>query len=136
MGLTWTPDLEIGHETIDRQHIQLFGLLDEFSESCAKGKAQEALILIYGQLKEYAEAHFREEEELMRTSNYPDIEKHQHGHRFFEEDLMEMGKKISAKNLTMLDVIHMNEFLVNWLVNHVKKSDKRFGDFLRDSENK
>lgn len=132
MELTWTPDLAIGHNSIDRQHIQLFGYLDEFAEGCTKGSARETLISLFGKLKDYANAHFCEEEKLMQTVNYPEIEKHQREHGVFKKDLMMLKNKITAENITILDVIQMNKFLVSWLVNHVKESDQRLGVFLRN----
>lgn len=132
MELTWTPALQIGHDLIDRQHIQLFGYLDELTEGCAKGRAKQTLILTHSKLKEYADAHFRDEEELMQTSSYPDIEKHRREHRVFQKDIIRIAKKITAENVTLMDIIQTNKFFISWLVNHVKESDQRFGDFLRD----
>ena len=133
MKLTWTPSLAIGHELIDSQHIQIFGHFDEFAEGCANGRAKETLILLHGKLKEYADTHFREEEEIMQTSNYPEIEEHKREHRVFQKDIMRLAKEIKAENVTIMDIIQTNKFLVSWLTKHVQERDQSFGEFLRTS---
>ena len=133
MELTWTPALRIGNEMIDSQHVELFGFFDKFVDGCANGKGKETLIDLHKSLKEYANSHFRDEEALMQSSGYPDIEQHKREHRKFQRDMSELREKISAHGVTLIDLVQTNKALVGWLVNHVKEVDQKFGSFLNDA---
>ena len=133
MELTWTPALKIGHDEIDRQHVELFGLFDAFVEGCASGRGKETLIKLHKSLKEYAVSHFRDEEALMLKSGYPGIEQHKREHRKFQRDIQELNGKIGAQGITLIDLVQTNKVLVNWLVNHVRDTDQKFGVFLSEA---
>ena len=130
MELTWTPALKIGNDLVDSQHIKLFRLFDEFAEGCAKGQARETLIALHASLREYAGSHFRDEEDLMQSSGYPELENHRRAHAVFLKDLQRLANQVSTEKVTLIDLVQTNKFLVSWLVNHVKNTDQRVGRFL------
>ena len=132
MELTWTPDLSIGHDRIDKQHIELFGLFDEFIAGSARGEAKETLIALHDRLKEYAEVHFAEEEALMQQAGYPQLAQHKRAHDTFRNRLASIRQQIAEQGPTLMNLIETNKALVSWLVNHVKEVDQNFGRFLND----
>jgi hemerythrin len=133
MELTWTPALNIGHDTIDQQHVELFGLFDEFIDGSARGEAKDTLIVLHDRLKEYAEVHFNEEEALMQQANYPKLAQHKRAHDTFRNRLAEIRQQINVQGPTLMALIETNKALVSWLVNHVKEVDQQFGQYLKDN---
>ena len=120
MEITWTPDLRIGHDQIDEQHIQLFGLFDEFIAGSVRGEARETLMVLHECLKEYAEVHFAEEEALMQQAGYPQLAQHKRAHDMFRNRLAAIREQIAAQGPTLMNLVETNKTLVSWLVNHVK----------------
>lgn len=133
MEITWTPALRIGHDIIDEQHVQLFGLFDELVDGSTRGEAKETLIVLHDRLKEYAEVHFREEEALMQKANYPQLAQHKRAHDTFRNRLAEIRQQINAQGPTLMTLIETNKALVSWLVNHVKEVDQQFGAYLKEN---
>ena len=131
MEIKWTPALKIGHDVIDNQHIELFGLFDEFVEGCAKEGGKVSVVELYQSLKEYVEKHFRDEEALMASSGYPGLEKQKREHQKFQRQVSELGSTISRQGVTLIELVQMNKLLVNLLVNHVQDVDQKFGEYLR-----
>lgn len=132
MQITWTPALSIGHEEIDQQHIELFGLFDAFIEGSVRGEAKETLIVLHERLKEYTEVHFHAEETYMQQVNYPKFPQHKRAHDIFRNRLAEIRQQIDAQGPTLMALVETNKALVSWLVNHVKESDQLFGHFISE----
>lgn len=132
MELKWTPALKTGHEVIDSQHIELFGLFDKFVDGCSIGKGKDSLLILHKSLQDYVHDHFRDEEALMVSTKYPGFEQQQREHKKFQRDLSELGKKISMQGVTLMELVQMNKLLVNWMVTHVQNVDKKLGEYLRE----
>lgn len=132
MKIKWTPDLKIGHDLIDSQHKELFNKYDEFMEGCSSGKGKESVSELYQALKEYTEIHFRDEEDLMTSSGYPEREQHEHEHQKLHRRVSELGKTISQQGINLMDLVNMNKLLVDWLVTHVQNVDQKLGKYLQE----
>ena len=136
MEVRWTPDLNTGHETIDKQHVELFALFDKFVEGCSKGSGKDSLLQLHHSLQEYVDEHFRDEEALMASTNYPGLEQQVREHQMFKRELFALGEKISTQGVTLMELVQMNKLLVNWMVTHVQNVDKKLGEYLRDKSSK
>lgn len=131
MKLTWSPDLRIGHDMIDSQHIELFSIFDKFVEGCSIGEGKETLLKLHNSLRDYSKIHFQEEETLMQRHNYPKLSQHKRAHQKFEKDLLALSRGISDQGPTLMSLVQTNKTLVSWLVNHVQDTDQQFGDFIK-----
>jgi hemerythrin len=132
MEIKWTSALEIGHDVIDSQHIELFGLFDKFVDGCAKGQGKDSLVELHQSIQVYVENHFRDEEALMEKSGYPGLEQQKREHLKFSREVTELGETISRQGVTLIELVQTNKLLVNWLRSHVQNVDQAFGDYLRD----
>lgn len=134
MELSWNPSLKIGHDIIDSQHVELFGLFDAFVDGCANGAGKETLLQLHQGLIDYTINHFQAEEGYMAEVGYPKLQQHQREHQRFKGDLAAIRKQISQEGPTLMALIQTNKALVSWLVNHVRDKDQNFGEFLADRE--
>lgn len=131
MAIKWTEDLATGIEKIDEQHRELFRRVNELMEACAKGKGKEQVLKTSNFLSEYVVMHFGDEEKIMREKNYPGYEAHKAQHDGFVKRFAEIKEKLGQTGPTVDLVIKMNNFLVDWLFNHIKKTDKALGAYLK-----
>jgi hemerythrin len=125
---TWDETLRIGDPEIDADHQGLFALVDEL-EHGRKGETDLANII--ARLEVYAEEHFAREEELMKKIGFPGMEAHIAEHRKFEEwlDTVKATYRRAAESPFLLaDTV--NQFLEQWLVNHIMKEDMKYKDFM------
>lgn len=133
MGLSfeWTRDLSVGDETIDEQHKQLFDQTNQIlrvmiGEDPHPEKIREVLDF----LSQYIEEHFSFEEEYMRLHEYPQLEQHRALHQNFSDHYMKLRKTIDPERPTMESVISLENFLGQWLINHIGEEDKKYHDFI------
>ncbi len=132
--IKWNTDYETGVEEIDEQHQILVNTLNEANKLLAKECTLENLQNITKDLLSYALYHFETEEELMQDYNYEDahptdFNNHMKQHRVFSAKVVEVRDSLKAGNL--IEREELISFLLNWLINHINKTDKKLGIFLQ-----
>ena len=103
------------------------------SAGCAAGLAME-LFGGLGFLEEYAAIHFSEEEKYMREANYADYQRHKAHHATYLAALAELKREAALPRVkgSSYDLSVMtNQVVVDWIIDHILKIDKKFGEFLR-----
>ena len=136
MAILWTEDLATGSELIDSQHKELFRRINSLLEACkvGKGKIESGKIIKF--LEDYVETHFEAEEVYMHKYDYPDFEKHREQHRIFKKNFQAIKDEFEAEGPVISVVVQINQNVVDWLNNHIRKLDKALGTFLKTKEDK
>jgi len=118
----WKSSFEIGIEKIDSEHKHLLQLLNDCISDLTSAKG------ICDELKEYAEFHFSDEEDLMQWSRYPEFQTHQQWHRFFEDQVRQLEKAIFTGGEK--SIASLISFLRDWILNHILLEDKEFAKYI------
>lgn len=124
--MKWTNALATGHEIIDQQHQGLFECLAELETATAE---RRTLLAVYSitRLKHYVREHFETEEAVMEKCRFPKLQEHIVEHQKFRTKMIDLQTKA-----IVLDVsTEMVEFLSDWLVNHITKSDLEYVPYLK-----
>src|SRR6266702_3897154 len=117
----WDNSIELGIPAIDEQHKALFGWIDTLDEAIKSGDGSEAVEGVIWKLITYVTEHFREEELLMLSCNYPGLAAHRQEHDLFVSRLSEIQANfIDAHELSK----SILDFLVEWLACHIKGTDQ------------
>jgi hemerythrin len=128
--MTWNDRLSVQIREIDSQHKKLVDMVNELHDSMKEGKAETILMQIVGDMKHYAASHFGLEEQYMKKHNYPDYPAHKIEHDKFVAKVVQVEKDCKSGKCAMsMDILN---FLSNWLVNHIKGTDKKYGPFLNN----
>lgn len=130
MIIEWTEDLATGNEQIDEQHKEMFRRFAQFQTACEEGRGKESLYNLLKFLEEYITAHIAEEEALQINVSYPGYDEHKAEHAGFSRQLSQMKDYLAAVGPTNTLVIETNLTLVNWLIRHIKGTDRKFARFL------
>jgi hemerythrin-like metal-binding protein len=125
--MEWTPTLATGQVTLDDQHRGLFKCLADLETAATEERTLFAVYTLT-RLKHYVSDHFTTEEAMMRKSNYPNLKQHIDEHEQFRMRLREL--QISSVHADISTT--MVEFLRDWLVNHIAKSDMDYVPYLVD----
>ncbi|WP_043713693.1 hemerythrin family protein [Symbiobacterium thermophilum] len=131
MALRWYSALETGIEEIDGQHRQLFEQIDRLLESAKSGAGQDACLRILDFLGGYVVEHFATEERYMERYGYPKKAEHKQQHAELVEYYRKMRARVEAEGAKPTLIIQLQHSLVEWLNNHILKSDRDLGDFLK-----
>jgi len=78
----------------------------------------------------YVNYHFSEEEKLQEEINYPYLEKHKEIHKKFKEELAKLKEELNSETALSTAII-LSKKLIDWFINHIKKEDKKIGNFIK-----
>ena len=127
--LTWSFTFDTGHAGIDAQHKQLIAILNRLDATTRTPDALAESRSTMKALIEYVKTHFSYEETLMQRQGYPAAKVHQAQHIAFAEKLASYD--LQLKGNPQFDPKHLLAFVRGWLIDHILKTDKDLGRYLR-----
>ena len=117
-------DLSVGIPAIDEEHRHILRMIHRLKAAGADrgGDAAREVLL---DLREYTVRHFKHEESLLLSADYPEIDEHIAEHRSLTkkvDQLMAESGQMHRDNLMQL--------LDNWIRHHILEVDRRYVDLL------
>ncbi len=134
MAIEWTQDLATGLDWQDRQHKELFVRIDGLMEAMKAGKGKEEVDKVLNFLSDYVVFHFGDEERAMGKFNYPESSVHKSEHVKFNTNFSDLKKQFGTAASPSILVIQVQRLIVDWLKNHIGKTDKKLGAFLKTKQ--
>jgi len=128
--IQWGPKYFIGLKEIDDQHKVLVDLINEVYRNYGKGSNKKTTIKVLEELVNYTVFHFGNEENYFKKFGYKDVANHVSQHNAFVDKI----KKISTefKNGDASISIDLVDFLKDWLINHILKTDTKYVSFFKE----
>lgn len=127
--MEWEDRMNVGVREIDAEHRHLVSLLNQLFDAMQQGIGREKLGYILDSLVDYTDAHFRHEEKLFETTEYPASESHKKEHNNLRRQVIEIQNKYKSGELDTITIETLT-FLKHWLINHTTGSDKKFGPHM------
>ncbi|GFK93861.1 Bacteriohemerythrin [Fundidesulfovibrio magnetotacticus] len=126
--LAWNDRLAVNIKEIDDQHKKLVDMINKLHDAMKGGKADAVVLGIVDEMKKYAASHFATEERHMKAHAYPEFAAHKAEHDKFVAKVLQVEADCKSGKCAMsMDILN---FLSNWLVNHIKGTDKKYGPYL------
>ncbi len=126
---TFSDDLRLGHEQIDRQHASLFEAVNQLHDAMRAGNSRQELSRILAFLRAYTIEHFQTEGAFMRDTDYPGMEAHQTEHENLVQQVKDLEAKHTAGSMTIS--LTVMTFLKDWLEHHVSEVDRKLVGHLQ-----
>ena len=131
--IEWDNSLSVGIDQVDEQHKMLIKRLSDLSAAVEMKQGETEIMKTLEFMLDYTDFHFTSEEEQMQAKNYPGLDYQLTQHAEFKHTLKQIIEDFEEEGPTRALVTSINTFLYNWLVNHIKVVDQRFGDFLNQN---
>ena len=126
--IEWTPEYQIGHPEIDKQHQHLVSLINNLYNAYTEGNSSSIVEPILNELVDYTMYHFNSEELHMDNLQYPLVTKHKEEHAYFIAKVDEFKMDFDQGNIFVsMDIL---EFLSSWILDHIAESDKELAKYL------
>ena len=126
--IKWDGSYSVGVAEIDAQHQKLVAMLNDLHDAMRQGKGKDALGKILSGMADYTVTHFATEEKYFEKFGYPDAKTHNQEHADFVKRVSEFKSEFEKGDISL--TIPVMTFLKDWLMNHIKGSDKQYGPFL------
>ena len=123
--IAWKDFYSVGDPSLDAQHQQLIGIINELYDAMEKKSTQQVIKPILDRLVKYTFEHFKREEEAMEAVEYPDLIPHKAKHDKIRQktlDLKDNADFVTGQNLLA--------FLKEWWVGHIQSEDKKYAPYL------
>lgn len=122
----WDKSLDIGYPDIDRQHQQWIDLLNKLENnllSDTSKKKENEKVQILKEILDFTSAHFNDEEEIMKSCNYPKLIEHYRMHKDFHQKVYDLYRDVLGGNYVLdSELISM---LRSWFLNHTQNEDRK-----------
>ncbi|MBF0455004.1 MAG: hemerythrin domain-containing protein [Magnetococcales bacterium] len=130
---------DVGVERFNNDHKRLLFYLEAFTR-LAKRFAQhqpkeddwDQVDQLFPRLERYTQSHFKEEEDLMLAQHYPHLSEHQTQHTNLIKHLEQLKKGVKTRDER--EIAKLEDFLLDWLSNHINKSDLQYRGLLQRAE--
>jgi len=127
-ALAWDNSYSTGIQKFDEQHKVLIRMVNDLHDAMQQKRSKEAVGQILRGLAEYTVTHFADEEKVFAQTHYPDEANHKVIHKKLVDQVVGfIGKFQSGEAVLSQDLL---SFLQDWLINHIKGEDKKYGPHL------
>ena len=124
-SFAWSDSFETGIELVDQQHRGLVDIVNRFGDGVTENTlSADDLKKLIAQMRQYAEQHFHDEEQLMRSKGIDDrhFQQHTRIHAEFHEQVEAMAHNVLFKSSH--SALYLLDFLVHWLAYHILGMDQ------------
>lgn len=126
--LVWKPNNEFGNEIIDNQHKKLFEISNELLSAILDNWPKDECTFLIDTFLTEIENHFRDEEAIILTADYPFYEEHIKCHSDLLAKANTLSKKYQHGELTLGE---LSSFLADdVVVQHMFVEDKKFIPYI------
>ncbi len=125
------PILLTGVDDIDAQHREIFARVNALLEATRNRRSKDEVLRLVEFLGEYVVQHFGEEEREMARTAYPKAEAHRLEHRQLVKELEVLRHELETEGPTALFVIRVGNRVTEWLREHIYRTDRVLGEWLR-----
>ncbi|MDA8100091.1 MAG: bacteriohemerythrin [Nitrospiraceae bacterium] len=133
--MEWTQDMAVGIETIDSQHRELFKRINNLLTAIKEHRCKAEIDGTIKFLDEYALFHFTEEEQRMEKAGYDGLADHKVHHATYMKNISDLKAEAALPRVQGMSYelsVTANQIIVDWIVDHIMKIDKKFGEFVKD----
>ncbi len=132
--MQWTEDLAVGIGVIDNQHKELFKRINNLVAAIKEHRCKDEIDGTIRFLEDYARFHFSEEERRMGEARYDGLDEHKQYHAEYLRNIKELKEQASLPRVSGSSYelsVTANQIVVDWIIDHIMKIDRKFGDYLK-----
>ena len=127
--IQWNEKFNVGVRTLDGQHQQLIGIINELHQAMSEGKAKEVQAGLLRRLTQYAAEHLKTEEKMLSSNGYADFVQHKAQHDNYISKVREMEQQVAAGKMSL--GVALLPFLKEWWTGHILKTDQEYVAFFK-----
>ncbi len=113
---------------LDDQHSAFIANLNKLHGAMIQGRGKTITGPLLQTLIAYAHEHLSAEEELMKATNYPDLDQHRADHRGLVKKLEELQAQHEQGDATVC--ITLLRFMRDWISTHLLEEDSKYTPWM------
>ena len=130
--IRWTDSLSVEVKQIDGQHQRIIDYINTIHEDIKKQVPMRDIRQHLGDMAAFVVGHFATEEKYMRQFHYKLYDEH---HAIHEDLLAKVRMYVELANSEeSVNLIKVQAFLTDWLINHILGEDKKYVGFMHEHD--
>lgn len=125
--IVWKDGFNIGVEEMDEQHKLFAGYINELYDAMQAGDTEAVVVPILDKLTDYSQTHFTDEENLLKSINYPMLETQIQQHAYFISELEFLKSSYLNKTQTAQNMLLV---VKDWLLHHITTEDLKYAEYI------
>lgn len=125
--LIWTDAVTVGFDALDKDHQAIVSLLNHIMRCSVDEAGVDGII---EELIDYIHYHFRREEAIMETCDYPALENHRKFHQEFIAQVSEKAETCRNER-SQKSLNQFRKFSKDWLFDHILKEDSKITSYTK-----
>jgi hemerythrin len=125
----WRKEYSVQMDSMDNDHKHFLEQANDLYKLIEAGD-QSAFLESMDQLITFAQAHFKNEEALMKEYAFPEQPLHHKKHKRIIREALDVVKKIKEDRME-IDSDFVN-LLKDWIINHILTEDRKYGTFISE----
>jgi len=125
----FSPELRFGSPDLDREHQELFDLVDRLNAAIQVGLPSNEIALGLATLAEAAQAHFQSEEILLLASGSAQYQPHKLDHDRMLVEIRRVRERVASGHTLPSELLAF--FVQSWLTHHISKFDLEMAAFQK-----
>jgi hemerythrin-like metal-binding protein len=122
--IEWSNKYSVGVSVMDEEHKGFIGTINKVIAARQRNYSQEEVEEILSELVKFAKEHFKNEEAYMSKFEYPDYLLHYNEHLNFSLHMIIYNNQVINGEYKIMDEVY--NYLQEWLVHHIQKTDKKY----------
>lgn len=118
----------VGLRRYDEEHQRMGDLINQIHQAALERRDRSLCQALLERFQQATRNHFDSEEAALRETGFPDHEAHAEEHTQLLSALRDMQQRYQSGSLSALILV---DFLRNWLIQHIKLSDRKYAAHLR-----
>ena len=124
----WSSKYSVGVGVIDEQHKRLVLMINRLIGAKEVETGSETISELITQMTQYAQEHFKFEEDLLAEFGFPQLDQHKQIHIKFRKKVADLCMAVPL-DVSAVPQVMLN-FLVKWLKNHILHEDMSYKSHL------
>lgn len=129
--LVWKEQYNVGVEQLDADHKSIFETINTYYENIQNNTNPAIIYTILKKLQKYTRTHFKHEEEVLKSLNYPEFESQVKAHAALLRDTECLIDQYH--NQTPGIAMDLFQFLKAWWSGHILTMDSKYSTFLTNA---
>jgi len=126
--MMWDEAYSVGVPAMDLEHQRIIQMINTLQDQFAIAGNFETAAELLSQMTQYAQEHFRHEEQLLAAHSYPRLLEQRAQHAGYRKKNQALCQATQLDIAGMPEVLHT--FLRNWWTHHILEEDMRYKDFF------
>lgn len=125
----WNEGYSVGDAVLDSDHRILISVMGQLHEAVDTGQSRDVVGSVLNVLADYAEHHFRREEDMLAAAGFPELDDHRAQHGRMMATMRAMRERYQAGDSGILGE-EVLALINKWLTDHIMVSDKSYKPWL------